>query len=56
MTADGNEIGVLSEEETARIKVLGEEVTAEWIVEATEKGLAGAALVEDAKAFVAEGQ
>ncbi|WP_281856475.1 TRAP transporter substrate-binding protein [Litoreibacter halocynthiae] len=56
MTADGNEIGVLSEEETARIMVLGEEVTAEWIVEATEKGLDGAALVEDAKAFVAEGR
>ncbi|KAG1647337.1 Solute-binding protein [Nymphon striatum] len=52
MTADGNEIGVLSEAETARIMALGEEVTAEWIAEATDKGLAGAALVEDAKAFL----
>lgn len=56
MTDAGNEIGVVSQEETARMVALGEEVTAEWIADATAKGLDGAALVEDAKAFVAEGQ
>jgi len=53
MTDAGNEIGVVSEAETARIQALGAEVTAEWIADATDKGLDGAALVEDAKAFVA---
>ncbi len=53
MKADGNEIAELSEAETARIQELGKEVTAEWIAELTEKGLDGAALVEDARAFVA---
>ncbi|MEM6595845.1 MAG: TRAP transporter substrate-binding protein [Pseudomonadota bacterium] len=53
MIADGNEIATLSEAETARIKALGEEVTAEWIADMTAKGLDGAALVEDARAFVA---
>ncbi|MEM9583878.1 MAG: TRAP transporter substrate-binding protein [Pseudomonadota bacterium] len=53
MEADGNQIATLSEEETARIRALGEEVTTEWIAEMSAKGLDGAALVEDARAFVA---
>jgi len=53
MKADGNEIAELGAAETARIQELGAEVTAEWITELTEKGLDGAALVEDARAFVA---
>lgn len=54
MSNAGNEIGVISAEETARIKALGEQVTAEWIADATAKGLDGALLVKDAQAFVAE--
>lgn len=53
MEADGNQIATLSEEQTARIRTLGEEVTKEWIAEMTEKGLDGAELVKDARAFVA---
>jgi TRAP-type C4-dicarboxylate transport system substrate-binding protein len=56
MTDAGNEIAVLSDEQTARIKALGETVTANWITEMTEKGLDGAALVKDAQMFVAEGE
>ena len=36
------------------MRVLGDEVTAEWIAEMTEKGFDGAQLVADAKAIVAE--
>jgi len=52
MADDGNEIATLSEEETARIRVLGDEVIAEWIADMNSKGLDGAALVEDARAAV----
>lgn len=37
-----------------RLQELGDEVTAEWIAEADGKGLAGAALVEDVRTFMAE--
>lgn len=52
MADAGNEIAELSEAETARIRALGDEVIAEWIKEATAKGLNGAGLVEDARAAV----
>jgi TRAP-type C4-dicarboxylate transport system substrate-binding protein len=54
MIASGNQIATLSIAETDRIKALGEQVTAEWIVEANKKGLDGAALVADAQRAVAE--
>lgn len=54
MEADGNEIAVLSAGETDRIRALGAEVTQEWIAEVTARGLDGAALVDDARAAVAE--
>lgn len=54
IAASGNEIAVLSEAETDRIRALGAEVTAEWIDEVTAKGLDGAGLVSDAQAAVAE--
>ena len=50
----GNEIAEISQEVTAEMRVLGDEVTAEWIAEMTEKGFDGAQLVADAKAIVAE--
>ncbi len=53
MVDDGNEIATLSEEETAKIRKMGDEVIAEWIAEADAKGLDGATLVNDARAAVA---
>ncbi len=53
MAAAGNEIAEMSAELTAEIQALGEEVTAAWIAEATERGLDGAALVDAARAAVA---
>lgn len=52
MVDDGNEVAKLSEEETQRIRTLGDEVTTEWIVEMDAKGFSGALLVEDARALV----
>lgn len=52
LAASDNEIAVLSEEETARIRALGDEVTAEWIAEMDKKGYDGAGLVADARAAV----
>ncbi|PUB15547.1 TRAP-type C4-dicarboxylate transport system substrate-binding protein [Yoonia sediminilitoris] len=52
MAADGNEIAQLSEAETARIKALGETVTANWIAEMDAKGFDGAALVAAARKAV----
>lgn len=45
----GNEIATLSEEVTAKIVALGDEVTQGWIAEMTERGLDGVKLVEDAR-------
>ena len=53
MAKAGNVIGEISEDVTKEIMALGEEVTAEWIADANEKGLDGAKLVEDARAAVA---
>lgn len=56
MAADGNVIAELSEAETARIKMLGVDVTIAWITEMDAKGFDGAALVAAAQAAVAENQ
>ncbi len=50
----GNEVHTLSEEELARIKAMGAELTAAWVEEMTAKGLDGAAMVADAEAMVAK--
>ncbi len=52
MAADGNQIAQLSEDETNRIKALGDTVTANWIVEMNAKGYDGAALVDAAQVAV----
>lgn len=52
MADAGNEIAVMSEDLTAEIATLGDAVIEAWIVEMTEKGLDGAALVSDARAAV----
>ena len=52
MAAAGNQIAVMSEELTAEIRALGEEITQAWIAEASERGLDGAALVDAARAAV----
>ncbi|MCF7701294.1 C4-dicarboxylate ABC transporter [Loktanella sp. M215] len=48
MADSGNEIAVLSQPETDRIRALAEVVRADWIAEMDEKGFDGAALVQDA--------
>lgn len=53
MAADGNEIAQLSENETARIRAVGEAVTTRWIAEMDAKGYDGAALVQAAEKAVA---
>ncbi|ALI55554.1 TRAP transporter substrate-binding protein [Celeribacter marinus] len=50
IAASDNTIAVLSEEETAKIRALGEDVTAEWIADMTAKGFDGQQLVDDAHA------
>jgi hypothetical protein len=52
MTDAGNEIATMSEDLSTEIADLGAEVTADWIVEMTAKGLDGAGLVSDARAAV----
>ncbi|QBY02153.1 TRAP transporter substrate-binding protein [Rhodophyticola sp. CCM32] len=49
MADAGNEIAEMSEEVTAEIRALGDTVIANWIVEADDKGLDGAALVQSAR-------
>jgi TRAP-type C4-dicarboxylate transport system substrate-binding protein len=49
----GNIIAEMSPELTAEIVALGDQVTADWIVEADSRGLDGAALVAAARAAVA---
>jgi len=53
MAAAGNQIAELSPEVTAEMRALGDEVIAEWIIEANERGLDGEGLVADARAAVA---
>jgi len=50
----GNVITTLSAVETAKIKEIGAQLTADWIKEVTAKGMDGAAMVADAKALVAK--
>lgn len=52
MAAAGNEIAEMSEELTAQLRALGDEVIADWIVEVTERGLDGEGLVAAARAAV----
>jgi TRAP-type C4-dicarboxylate transport system substrate-binding protein len=54
MAAAGNDINVLSADETARIMAVGEGVTARWIAEMTAAGYDGAGLVAAAAAAVTE--
>lgn len=54
MAAAGNQIAVMSEEQTAVLMELGREVTADWIAEMDAKGFNGAALVAAAQAAVAQ--
>ena len=53
MAHSDNAIAVMSEDETAKIRALGDEVIADWIVDMDKKGYDGATLVEDAKAAMA---
>jgi TRAP-type C4-dicarboxylate transport system substrate-binding protein len=53
IAASGNPIVEMSVAETARLEAIGVEVTQDWIAQATEKGLDGAKLVEDAQMAVA---
>lgn len=52
MVSDGNEIAVLSVEETARVEALGDAVIEDWIADMSAKGLDAEALVSDARAAV----
>jgi len=54
MAAAGNEISTLSEETTEDIREIGREVTEAWIEEVSDKGLDGAALVQDVRDIVHE--
>lgn len=49
-----NKIVTLDDAAVAEMKVIGDELTAAWIAEMTEKGLDGAAMVADAQALVAK--
>lgn len=52
--AAGNEITVLDEAEVARWKTAAEPVYTRWIAEMADKGIDGEALIERAKALIAE--
>ncbi|MGR3491810.1 MAG: TRAP transporter substrate-binding protein [Shimia sp.] len=56
MEASGNTLATLSAAETDAIKELGTQVTDTWIAEATEDGLPGQTLVNDARRFMAEAE
>lgn len=53
-TDKGNDITVLDEAEVARWKAASEPVVANWIAEMDGKGIDGAALIERARALIAE--
>ncbi|AVW92322.1 TRAP transporter substrate-binding protein [Celeribacter baekdonensis] len=53
MVASGNPITVISKDETDKIKALGDEVIADWIIEMDGKGYDGAKLVADARSDMA---
>lgn len=50
----GNAINFLDEYIVAEMRKIGDAQTAAWIVEATDKGLEGQAMVDDARALVAK--
>ena len=50
----GNNVVTLDGETTAKLREIGDTLTADWIAEVTAKGLDGAAMVADAKALVAK--
>lgn len=50
IAASDNEIALLSEEETAKIAAMGEDVVAAWIEDMNAKGFDGQQLVDDAQA------
>jgi len=50
----GNEIAEINPDVTADIIALGAEVTEAWIVEMSDRGLPGQAMVDDARAFVTD--
>ncbi len=56
MAAAGNEIAELSEDETARLREIGDRVRTRWIEEVTARGLDGAALVQSAMEAVEAGR
>lgn len=53
VAARGNTIHTLDEATVAELRKIGDDLTAAWVAEMDSKGLAGAAMVEDAKAMVA---
>lgn len=52
LRAAGHEAAVMSEEATARIRALGEQVIAEWVAQMTARGIDAEALLSDARAAV----
>ncbi|MCC6008447.1 MAG: TRAP transporter substrate-binding protein [Rhodobacteraceae bacterium] len=52
LMAAGHEAAVLSDEATARIRELGDEVIAEWVARMTARGIDAEALLSDARAAV----
>ena len=50
----GNTVVTLDDSVVAELRAIGDKLTADWIVEVTEKGLDGAAMVADAQALVAK--
>lgn len=49
-----NTIVTLSDDETAKWQAMGEQITAEWVAEMTEKGYPAQAMVDDLRAMVAK--
>ena len=52
LEASDNENATLSEEVTAEIRALGDEVVQDWIAEVSARGLDGQALIDDVRAMV----
>jgi len=50
----GNAVVTLDDDVVARLRKIGDRLTADWIAEVTAKGLDGAAMVADAQALVAK--
>jgi len=48
----GNVVVTLDDAVVGELRSIGEQLTADWIAEVTEKGLDGAAMVSDAQALV----